>query len=128
MIVVAFPTPSQENFKQQWEFVLSHFCPDQVYSFGKEGLENLPREIPLVLLAPTNGTNIVGTESLENFEHPEDVVYLFGSDSRHVEHSLLVDRKPDHLVYVETDTRDQMYSFVCWAVVAWDRRMKEKSR
>ena len=59
------------------------------------------------------------------FTHPKDATYLFGPDEVPMPKAFLDGRQPDHLVYVPTDTHRDMFSFVTFAVVAWDRRMKQ---
>lgn len=138
MVSVVFTATAVANFQQQWEYVLSNFKPDVIYVHGTANLsgkvlaqavkisgpEELPADLPLVLLAPTSGLNIQGDEPLSTFKHPEDAIYWFGSDAHHIDSEIFSVREPDHKVYVETDTNDQMYSFATYAVVAWDRRVK----
>ena len=139
MVSVVIANTSTAHLLQKWEFALSHFEPDAVYVFGGDSLpesqalasatlirdaSDLPPGASLVVLAPANGANVQGTESLEAFSHPADVVYWFGSDARHLDAELFDQRQPDSLVYIPTDTIDQMYSFTAWCVVAWDRRSK----
>lgn len=138
MISVVITATSHANFQQQWEYALSNFQPNAVYAFGGLPMtgtvvgvateitspSELPEDHTLVLLAPQNGLNLQGDEPLSTFVHPENVVYWFGDDSRHIQAEVFNDRAPDHLVYINTDTNDQMYSFSSYLVVAWDRRCK----
>ena len=137
-VAVAFAAMQAENFAQQWEFVLSHFRVDALYSVGGPPPQSkclctaeeiadaseIPAELEIVLLAPPNGANLQGEIALSDFNHPENVVYWLGSDSRHIEAELFLTRPPDHKVYIPTDTIDQMYSSTAYAVTAWDRRCK----
>jgi len=88
------------------------------------GPEDLPSDHSIVLLAPTNGTNVKGDVSLCDLVHPENAIYWFGSDSNHIEAEVFDLRQPDYKVYIPTDTIDQMYAAASWAVVSWDRRCK----
>ncbi len=138
MLAVAFAHTEVQNFLQQWEYVLCHFQADAIYCVGgppPEGAvlssavqivnsQDIPSALSLVLLAPENGLNVQGDESLVDFVHPDDVVYWFGSDSRHIELELFEGRSPDHKVFVPVDTADQAYSFMVYGIVAWDRRCK----
>lgn len=138
-VAVAFHQMEAADFEKAWEYALSHFQVDQLYCVGgpppsgssvlREAVEiagsgDVPQDLTLVLLAPTNGLNMQGTESLATFVHPLNAVYWFGSDSRHLEAELFGARAPDHKVYVPVDTIDQMFSAAVWQVVAWDRRQK----
>lgn len=139
-IGVAFHAMEAAEFEKAWEYALSHFQADVLYCVGgpppasavlSAATEiatsaDLPAGGTLILLAPPNGLNIQGDESLLTFLHPllGNVVYWFGSDSRHLDAALFDQRAPDHKVYIPTDTTDQMFSAACWQVVAWDRRMK----
>ena len=140
-VSVCLPLPHNGQYQDQWDYVLSNFNPDTVFVIGDE--KNAPTtnvfaklkatyvkdasELPdtkLVVLAPDNGRYIVGNEDLKDFVHPEDVIYLFGGDVEWLWPEQLGDRVPDHLVYIDTNTHDDMWSWVAYAVVAWDRRMK----
>lgn len=140
MVGVVFTEAGIVRFQQFWEYVLCNFKPDTIYCHGPgdslpgtvlknavviAGPEDLPSDHALVVLAPTTGMAVRGTNSLVNFSHPEKAIYWFGSDNRHLESDVFAQREPDHLIYVPTDTHDQMYSFTTWPVVAWDRRSKE---
>lgn len=138
-VAVSFPTAGQ--FHNQWDYVLSNFAPAEVWVIGNVGdappygafalarstwvpdATGLP-DGPLVVLSPDTGRHIQGIESLAEFTHPDDAVYLFGSDNWNLSDDELGGRPADHLVFVDTDTNDEMYSFVAYAVTAWDRRMK----
>lgn len=139
MIYVCFAYTENENWRQQWEYVLSHFKVDGIYVHGVDGrstmigkvlseavpiasTSELPADASLVLLAPTNGLNVQGDQALDGFVHPTDAIYYVGSDSHHLEAEAFDDREPDHKVYVPTDSADQMYSFVALAVALYDRR------
>ena len=141
MLCVALAYATQANFLQQWEYALSHFVPDAIYVHGAnsrtlaqnkvlgsaiyfEEANELPADHSLILLAPQNGLNLQGDESLSDFSHPADAIYYFGSDSAHIPAEKFDTRQPDNKVYIPVDTNDQMYSFTAWCVVAWDRRQK----
>lgn len=50
----------------------------------------------VVLVSPKDAAHMPGTESLADFEHPEDCTYVFGPD-----HSdLNIDRRFDHRLYI----------------------------
>jgi tRNA(Leu) C34 or U34 (ribose-2'-O)-methylase TrmL len=117
---LAIHLPETEDIRAHWDHVRANFgYHDPLYIIGQDELP----DVPLVLLQPDNGKFIKGTVSLEQFEHPEDCVYLFGPDTYHL-HPDLLGREPDHVVYIPTDTQRDMFSFVAYAVTMWDRKMK----
>jgi hypothetical protein len=135
-LVLPLPTPGEI---MQWEYVVCNFKPDRLIVVGQESV--MPksnsfrtaefvrdfRSIPddageVIVLAAAHGRYIVGLESLEDLTHPDDVCYVFGGN-----HQVLTVDKVDpawRTVYVPTDTTDDMWSWIAYAAVAWDRRMK----
>lgn len=128
-----------QSSQPDWDFILCNFAPDVIFVHGDageidstvlgqcqsiNGPEDLPLGVSLVLLAPDNGAYLQGDESLAGFVHPENVAYWFGSDSNHIQAEVFNNRAPDHIVYIPTDSIDQMYAAASWAVVSWDRRSK----
>ena len=125
---VCIPVPTKEEFRAHWDHVRAHFKVDELYVIGDGYLASvaeLPDDQPLVVLQPCRAANFRGTVSLSEFTHPKDATYLFGPDEVPMPKAFLDGRQPDHLVYVPTDTHRDMFSFVTFAVVAWDRRMKQ---
>lgn len=119
-------TPTGGYLDNQWDYVLTNFKPDLVYALGSEGMmRDVVRitslsevEGSIVVLTPKHGRYVKGVKSLLEFEHPEDVTYVFGSDKEH----LTIDAEPDELVYIPTDTGDEMYAHVAAAITLWHRR------
>ena len=140
MIGVVLHLPESEDAARQWEYALCHFAPDVIYLVGSERPEgfvyqnvvliddssDLPPSSTLVLLAPLTGRIVQGDVSLADFVHPADAIYWFGPNiAEHMDPSVyMASRAPDHVVYVPTDSDDQMYAWTVYAVVAWDRRAK----
>lgn len=143
MFAVCTPLPTNGRYQDQWDYVLSNFTPDALFVIGDkknapktnvfsrkmnatyiETAEELPADLPLVVLAADNGRVVTGDIDLSGFEHPENAVYLFGGDTEWLHSDQLGDREPDYCVYIDTDTHDDMWSWVTYAVVAWDRMMK----
>ncbi len=133
-------TPARnDTFASMWSYVLSHWTPDKVYVLGSnpedystrffkdaelvQTAEMLP-DAPLVLLASKLGRYVTGTVELADFTHPKEVTYLFGPDNAYMSEDYLGSRQPDHHVYIETDTKDDLYSFVAAAIVLRDRRLR----
>jgi hypothetical protein len=136
---VVFTTTAVENFQRQWEFALCHFRPTYLYVHGDAsvltgsvlttaveitGPADLPENPSLVLLSPINGTNLQGDETLFSFQHPDNAIYWFGSDSQHLEAEVFNNRAPDYKVYIETNTIDQMFSFTSFLITMYDRKCK----
>jgi hypothetical protein len=48
---------------------------------------------------------------------------MFGNDHTNMSEDYLGTRKPEHLVYIPTETTDQMYSFMAGAITLWDREL-----
>lgn len=112
------------NSENQWSYLLSHFQSDEIYLQGDYSttdkiFKNVKRGIPdtdLILMAPKNGRYIQGEISLGDFKHPIDATYVFGSDK-----SYMCDMEGTK-VYIPTDTKHDMYSWVAGAITLWDRR------
>lgn len=138
-VAVCIPLPKDGNAQMQWDFVLSNFAVDTLYVIGDEAdapvsnvfsgmnatyiasAEGLPA-VTLIVLAADNGKYVQGTTSLVGFSHPEDVIYLFGGDSAFLSEDELGSRVPDDVVFIPTDSKDDMWSWSAFAVVMWDRR------
>lgn len=136
---VVFASTEVANFQKQWEYALCHFQPTYLYVHGDSsvltgsvlttaeeisGPSELPEASSLVLLASVNGTKLQGESSLFTFEHPDNAIYWFGSDSRHIEAEVFTNREPDHQIYIETNTKDQMFSFTSFLITMYDRKCK----
>ena len=136
MFSVAFKYNSNLTLMNQWDYVLSNFKPDKVYIVGDidkatlsnplkqavliDNVNELPDK-PLVILSPSHARKHKGIVPLDKFIHPENAIYYFGSDSEIMLNEFKVESIP---VFIPTDTTDDMYSFVAYSVVNWDRRMK----
>lgn len=112
------PNDDRGHDENQWSHVVSHWGVNEL----RHG-DDIPEGFELVVLSPEAGRYVQGTESLVDFVHPENAVYWFGSNHRHLTLDELP-RTPDAIVYVPTDSYPEMYNFVCAAVVAYDRRVK----
>ena len=136
---------AKANEQNQWDYALSNFKPDQLFVLNRknqevqksnvvgkatqiQSLTELPEDHKLVLLAPLNSMYMKDEKiNLMEYKHPEDkVIYFAGDDS-----SFLIpdefERYPDEIIYVPTDTKDDMYSWVAMAVVLYDRKLKSNS-
>ncbi|MHA2069548.1 MAG: hypothetical protein ACXABY_34730 [Candidatus Thorarchaeota archaeon] len=125
------------EWQNQWDYVLRNFQPDNIYVVGNElpatkpflnailidSIEDLPKDKSLVLLSPKNARFYGGKKDLIYFDHPENTVYIFGADDANLTPDMFKKRKPDYRVFIETDTDDEMYSFVSAAIVFYHRRL-----
>lgn len=136
MFGVCFRYDRHGWIQNQWEFVLSHFVPDDVWVRGApddwksyhkpvhiETAKELPKERPLIVLAHPQGRYVQGVESLGIFEHPKDAIYLFGGDDVLLTEEDDLGRKPDAIVYIPVK-KYEMYSFVAAAITLYDRLVK----
>lgn len=131
-VTICFFYTSDEFCQNQWDYILNAFEPEKVYIIGGRwnsrvldhydaevivNADELPVDSPLVVFSPELGNRLPGTESLVNFTHPANPVYLFGPDDKHLDQDILGEREPDHLVYIPTA---EMYSFMAAAMVDYD--------
>lgn len=138
-ICLAFSSGAQ--WEQQWSFILSHWKPERLYILGGKvdekvipfrdaiyvnSAEELPEDQPLILMQPKEAYKIPGVTNLVMFKHPETCTYMFGSDNHHLTEDQLGARKPEDIVYIPTDTIDNMYSYMAGAVTLYDRKLKEE--
>lgn len=132
---VCFKGERRAFFQDQWSFVFSNFGIKDIWELKTpnaekiyqptikiESAEELPAR-PLVVMAPPDGRYIKGTESLIDFVHPDDAIYLFGGSYDNLSNQELGDRKPDHLVYIPFEEYE-CYAFTAAYVTLWDRKMK----
>lgn len=131
--VAIWPVNGREE--NEWDYVLSNLQPDEVCLMGPyQGTNNVLRdavhvadasELPsdeLVLVLPLSAVNFTPTVSLQDFVHPADAVYIFGPNNEHIIPEDLGGRIPDHIVYIPTDTNDEMFNYAAYIVTMWHRR------
>ena len=122
-----------------WSYVLSHWQPDEIYVLGGNleldtkafdnakrilSADELPKGCALCIFSPQDARYFKGDESLTEFEHPKDAIYMFGSNKKNLSEDEMGYRLPDRSVYIPTDTHHEMYDFVAAAVVLYDRQVK----
>lgn len=133
VVIPAFHNGHEQN---QWEFVLSNFKPDKMYMWRAapgdseirgaariQNISDIAHEGRIVVLAPYNGRNIQGDIPLPDYDHPEDAIYVVGSNHVTIEAEDLGNLQYDK-VYIPTDSQHDMYSFVAVAVALYDRKVK----
>lgn len=125
------------RWEDQWSYVLSHWSARNIYILGEvntavkpfreaifiDSCEELPN-IPIVALQADNARFVPGTVPLPNFTHPDECVYLFGNDHTHLCDDQLGTRVPEHVVFIPSDTHDEMYSWIAGAIAFYDRAVR----
>ncbi len=130
-------TFSQNDFNNQWSYVLEHFHYDKIYVVGNDAensifaykcftngtysLVNSYNDITenLVYITPQN-SNFAGTVNLKDYTHPADnVCYVFGTNNDGISSTVEGDK-----VYIDAHTDLPLYNWVACAVVGYDRSMK----
>ena len=123
--------PQNAYDENQFDYVLSNFKSDKVYVLGDfqcthnvlrdapriSSSEEIEENFPIVLLAPSSMRNYKPTIQLQDFEHPPDAIYVFGPNNLNLEGF-----EPDYIVEIPTDTDDEMFNYVSYAVTMWHRR------
>jgi hypothetical protein len=129
--------------KGQWNYAIMNFpvetlfvhgCGEQLALRGRvaedavyvDSLKELPTDHTLVLLAPEKCPDIKGEEPLTEFVHPEKAVYYFGSNDRATLPEHFAGRAHDHSVYIDLAAHRDMWSWMAWAIVAYDQITKSR--
>lgn len=138
---VSFKPDCGESFNQ-WDYVLTNFgiSPDNVWMRNVEHsthryngkfknlhlkADDIVLGIPLIVVQPVNGRYIQGITSLIDFVHPTDALYVFGGDRNNMDiEGDIGNRTIDEIVYIPTQTHDEMYSWIAAAIVFYDRMTK----
>jgi hypothetical protein len=129
ILLVEDPDPSSAD---HWASVLAGFPDATIYHLGdtppewwsslkefKIAISINEVDVPIVVISGDNARELPGTKSLVDFEHPDDVVYLFGGD-----HTILnTDLPYVAAVYIPSDGAE-LYSHVAGAIVLYDRMLK----
>lgn len=143
MLKVCIPYTNYAREQNDFDYLLSNFQVDEIFVICPNGeplpdasnvvgqgtrieyMYDLPQDYTHVLLTPQNGYEYKGNESLVSFVHPAgDVVYIVGSNHVHTTSDLEFGKDPDHLVYIPTDTADNMFNYVALAICLYDRKVK----
>lgn len=121
-------------FYNQWSYSLNNFRPDKIYILGIDSehsflnykifqvvtpiLISSYNEIveQRVFLSPQNSTTMPGQINLKDFTHPETCCYIFGANN-----SDMSSTADGDVVYIPTSTTDNMFNWVTYSVLSWDR-------
>lgn len=77
----------------------------------------------LVVIQPQDGKFVQGTESLSDFEHPDDAIYMFGGSHDVMTLEDLGGRVAEHYVYIPL-VAHECYAFSAAYMTLWDRKVK----
>lgn len=113
-----------------WDQIIRTFLIQNVYEVGTPEdfttpLWNTVASVggvdikPLICFSPTSAKYMPGLISLEEFEHPKNGLYYFGSDNCH---NPKIDN--DACVYVPTIRPDPLWSVQAAIIVLYDRWRK----
>lgn len=128
MFGLCIAIPETEEIRAHWDHSRANFPSDEIFVIGGDFLKSaadLPVDRPLVVLQPNDAANFRGIINLKDFIHPENAIYLFGPDLKPMSKAFLGGREPEYRVFIPTGTRRDMFSYVAYAVVAWDRKSKQ---
>jgi hypothetical protein len=138
---VCIPYSNNESEQKNFDYILSNFSVDELFVLAEENetlpntnimgkgtkilsYKELPQDIPHVLLAPEDGRYVQGNISIYKFNHPEDAIYIVGSNNYFVDLEDF-EKFPEHLVYIPTDTHDEMFNWSALGVILYDKRLKQ---
>jgi len=85
-------------------------------------VDSPPGDLPVILLQPTDGRYVQGEESLVDFTHPDDCVYLFGASHGQVQPVDVASK-----VYIPHCPTWSMFPSQAAAIVLYDRFVKRGS-
>lgn len=77
----------------------------------------------IVICQPINGLEIQGETSLLDFKHPENAIYVFGSNHVHMR-SNDFEGLDYETVYIPSDSQSDMYNFASAGIILFDRLSK----
>lgn len=139
---VCFRRETGRWMQDQWSWVFSNYglVAPNIWECGKNDARGSDWDIyqetiaidlaselpdqPLVVLAHPDSRYIRGTESLFDFVHPADAIYLFGASHLNLSYEEdLGTRVPNHLVYIPS-TKHEMYGHNAAYITLYDRAKK----
>lgn len=121
-----------EDYWNQWSYLLQHSTPDEVYIYGAgevpafkvirdapiiTSLDELPAG-PAVVLADSSAPG-----SLMAYAHPADCYYVFGPDHKNAD--WLGFTFSDSFYIPPVDSINLLFSYEAAAIVGYDRGLKE---
>lgn len=134
---ICFRSEKHVAMQDQWSFVFSNFGITEIWEIDKgtgqkiyqptvgiDSADELPGSRPLVIFASQEGRYVQGTESLKDFAHPENAIYLFGGSHENLSEVELGSRAPNHLVYIPF-VKHECFAHAAAYVALWDRYVKQ---
>jgi hypothetical protein len=138
-IVIGVCFKREKDWEQdQWSYVFSNFGVEDLWEMGDDSNKDLNiyqptikissaaelPDRPLVVLAPQESKYIVGEESLKDFVHPDDAIYMFGGSHCSMTGVDLGGRVADHYVYIPL-VKNECFSHSAAYITLWDRELKD---
>ena len=120
----------------QWSYMLSVFGVTNIWErhgtklrqARRDLASELPAHLALVVVSPLTARFHPGRVALQDFAHPEDVIYLFGGAHLNLsDEDDLGGRAPDATVHIPS-VEHELYPAQAAAVVLWDRFVKRGGR
>ncbi|MBI3290363.1 hypothetical protein HYZ78_03115 [Candidatus Microgenomates bacterium] len=91
---------------------------------GIKTIEDLPENIPLIIISPKNAEYVPGEIALPAFKHPQKVIYYFGSDKNYLSKEELGNRTYQ-TVYIPIEGEEQFWAPQAASIVLYDRFVKQ---
>jgi hypothetical protein len=134
MVGVCFIAEDRHTYQDQWSYLFSNFGITDIWELGEsikvyqpttkiETAAELPADIPLVVMQPPDGRWVQGTESLVDFVHPDEAIYMFGSSNAQMTLEDLGGRVAEHYVYIPL-VKHECFAFSAAYMTLWDRKIK----
>jgi hypothetical protein len=94
------------------------------FGLGKDQIHHSPPDgLPVILLQSSDGRYVQGEDSLVDFVHPDDCVYLLGGSNE----QLRLSRPVDAIIYIPNTPTWSMFASQAAAIVLYDRFVKRGS-
>jgi len=125
------------KIRDYWSYIFENFKIKDLWEVGRpdkiesnwqkpraiDAISALPKDKSMVVGSPKNGRYMPGTIPLPEFQHPENALYVFGSDRANLYPELFKGYEYQ-LVYIPGDSSITMYSFQAGIVFMYDRMVK----
>ena len=138
-IGICFKSEHRGWMQDQWSWLFSNFGVTEIWERGWNGSTDanlsqptmkidtaaeLSAKRPVIVLAAADGKYVQGDQSLVDFIHPENAIYLFGGSKSNLnDEDDLGGVVPDALVYIPT-VEHEMYSHAAAYITLYDRYVK----
>jgi hypothetical protein len=138
MVGICFQYDVKDLLRNYWLLTIRAFgvqayerniAEDEIITDGIIGIKtinDLPPDIPLVVVSPKNGEYIKGEIALPDFKHPAMVIYYFGPDNVHLSKEELGERTYQTVYIPIAETGENLWSSQAGSIVLYDRFLKQK--